>query len=185
MMLVVALAFDLLQLAAKIFLLLGLVVVGGVVGGYLGSFVGLTGTGSAVGSFIGGLLSFTGIGTSVAFFVGFALSWTLSLMVAIIGYSTIGLWLLMKGVSPLSGNKATRKMTTLLVAAVIDIAPLLNALPGITLWTFFTIQASRAEDKERHVQETVEYNRSMRRMRRRRVAANDNDETIEYERFAA
>ncbi len=173
-MLAVAASFDFIQAAAKIFILIGLTVVAGAAGAYVGNLVGSTGIGAFVGSVVGVIISATGVGTAVAFAVGYTLNLVFSWAAAITGYTTMGLWFSLKGVSVFTGSRAAKKVTIMFASLLVDITPLLNILPGITTWTFFMIQASREEDKEQARAAQPVYNLTTRRMRSPRRPANDN-----------
>lgn len=190
MMVTVALFFDVAQMACKLFILFGLGILGGVVGGYLGSLVGLTEIGGGVGFVVGTVATYTGVGTVFAAQIGFALSIVFSALVAVIGYSVMLLWFTMGSVSPFLGKKVGKKISAMMISAVIDITPLLNLLPGITVWTILMIRASREEDKEQAEKDSMQYNMNIQRMARRRVgeqpqAANDNEQNTQDSQLAA
>lgn len=181
-MLIVAAGFDLIQAAAKILILIGLTLLAGAAGAYVGNLVGSTAIGAFVGSAVGAVASATGIGTAAAFAVGFTMNLVFSWAAAIAGYSTMGLWFSLRGVSVFGGSRMTRKVTTMFASFLIDITPLLNLLPGLTTWTFFMIHASREEDKEQARTARPVYNLNTKRLRSPRRPANDNVRDAAHER---
>lgn len=179
-MLIVAFAFDLAQLFGQLFVVFGLTILTTVVGSAVGGTIG-----AVIGAAVGGFISLTGIGTAFAFFVGVALSWAFCMFVAIVGYFTMVIWLMTKGVSPFGSGKLTIKIVAWLISGLIDFLPFLSALPGLTFWTFLMIRVSRAEDNVRAELDERLYNISTRRMKRRKVAANDNEPLYEDRAEAA
>lgn len=171
LMIVIAGIFDLIQLGAKLFILMGLAAVGALAGSALGSFVGLTETGAAVGGAIGGLLQLTGIGTVVSIHIGMLLSWIFSLMAALCGYIILSFLFTMNNVQIFGGEKAGEKVGWFIVTVVISITPLLNILPALTGWTIRMIAISRYSDRTKAQRENRLGAAAYRRMTRLRATA--------------
>lgn len=145
-MVLVALAFDLARLASKIFILIGLAVVGVAIGAYVGDLVGSTTIGAFVGGIIGAIATATGIGTGAAVAVGFVMNVVFSWTFALLGYATLQLWFWMEGVTVLSGERAAEKMWMSFITWLLMYIPFLDVLPGLTMWTLRMGYISRVED---------------------------------------
>ena len=59
------------------------------------------------------------------------------------------LWFMINGVSYLSGNKMGLKLTSALSSSIVELVPVLSALPGVTIGVTGVIIASRIEDAEK------------------------------------
>lgn len=167
-MIAVAGIFDLLQVAAKLFILLGLAAAGALAGSILGNFIGLTETGAYVGGAVGGLLQFTGPGALLSAQIGMLLSWIFSMIAAVLGYTTLGLWFITNRVSILGGEKAAEKTSWFVITGLISIMPLLNIIPALTFWTIRMIVISRRVDRRRAKRNSGAVAQRFTRMARRR-----------------
>lgn len=157
-MIIVAVIFDVAQIASKLLLFIGLTTLTTAAGAAVGSKVGLTGTGAAVGAAAGAAVALTGIGTVITLKVGFIMAWLASLAFMLTGYATLYFWFYMKGISVLSGKSAGQKAALAFVAFLVDSIPLVNALPGITTWTIGMIAITRLEDSRKDMAEQARYN---------------------------
>jgi hypothetical protein len=63
-----------------------------------------------------------------------------------------GVWFMLLGVSYFSGSKSGSKITNMVATSVVELVPLLDALPGITIGVWNIISATRQEDKEKIAQ---------------------------------
>lgn len=70
--------------------------------------------------------------------IGFIGSWLMTLWAGM----TFGLWFTLKGASIISGKRAA----SLGIGAIIEVIPLLNALPGWTVSVIISLSVTRAED---------------------------------------
>lgn len=70
--------------------------------------------------------------------IGFIGSWLMTLW----GGMTFGLWFTLKGASIMSGRRAA----ALGLGAILEVIPLLNALPGWTVSVIIGLSVTRAED---------------------------------------
>ena len=206
MMVITAGFFELAQLATKILYFAGATILGAAGGAILGAeaahSIGLgEETAAAVAGVVGGLagvvLTFLGVGV----FVGIAMAYVLSVLLTMIGYATLWLWLLMRGVPILSGKKMGDKFGTFFVSLIFESLPFLNALPGLSFWTIRMIVISRKEDRakigakigrvsSKRIAQRVENKRRRQKQNRvsqkgRRVAANDNEPFYAEEQYAA
>jgi len=62
--------------------------------------------------------------------------------------SILGIWFMISGVGFMSGKKATSKFLNVIGTTVIELIPIVDALPTLTIGTILLIRASRAEDRE-------------------------------------
>lgn len=67
-------------------------------------------------------------------------------IVAFIVGGGISLWLRICGVSFMDGKKGVQKFLTILSTSVVELIPLLDALPTLTIGTIILIRTARAED---------------------------------------
>lgn len=74
------------------------------------------------------------------------IGWLLSTLIGIFALCLFSIWFVLLGVGILGGRKAGMKMTSAMLAPVIEILPLVGALPGTTLGVLGLIIASRLED---------------------------------------
>lgn len=77
------------------------------------------------------------------------IGWVLSMFVGMAALCIFAVWFLVLGVGLFGGRKAGVKMASAILAPVIEIIPLVGALPGTTLGVLGIIIASRLEDRER------------------------------------
>lgn len=171
LMIALAIIFDVLQLATKIFIFIGLTSMAALYGAYLGGKIGAPEYGAYVGAALGGLLTISGIGTVFAFQVGATISMALGWAVVFVGYLTLYLWLWNKGVTLFSGDVG-QKITWTVALTLAKLIPIVDLVPAITLWTFRMIYLSRAEDEEKAKQKKEDEEKNY--MRVRRMPANDN-----------
>ena len=68
--------------------------------------------------------------------------------VAVIGEGMIFIYFIFRGVKFIRGKGAGGRMAGLVVTSVIELIPIVDALPTITLFTLYTIHSSRKEDRE-------------------------------------
>lgn len=80
-------------------------------------------------------LDLTGVFAIAASFGGFVVEGSLML------------WFMWKGISYTSGKKALSKFFTVAGTWIVEIIPIVDALPMLTIGTILIIRASRAEDK--------------------------------------
>jgi len=78
--------------------------------------------------------------------VGLALEVALPAAISLIGYLTLWLILLLKGVGIFKGAYMGQRFGITLLTAVIETLPLFNTIPGMTLWTYRMISLTRRED---------------------------------------
>lgn len=188
-MIVVAVFFDAAQIASKILALMGLGPLGGIFGALACQYADIRATGAcvAVGTTAGVAVSFIPVVgqalTAAATMIGMAASELASGGFMLVGYSTMYTWFLLRGVSIFGGKGMEKKAIGTFIAFLIDITPLLNAMPAITVWTIRMILITRAEDTEKATESKVRYNGrnvNMMRMRRSRVAQQTGDHAEEY-----
>ena len=98
----------------------------------------------------------------------------------ICGYLTLWVWFQMRSVPIYGGKSIGRKAALLPATLLIGILPVFNIIPGIIIWTYFTIQLSRKEDEEAHAKLIRKFEAEQAHMTRmqqqalRTHAANDN-----------
>lgn len=78
--------------------------------------------------------------------IGQMLSW----LITFSALAVFALWFALLGISYFSGKKASSKVLSLLSATVVEMVPIINAVPAITMGVIGVIVASRAEDVEKH-----------------------------------
>jgi hypothetical protein len=98
------------------------------------------------------------------------------------------------GVSFMRGKKSMGRMVGFLVTSVIEFIPILDALPTLSIDTWYNIVSSRAEDRQlfkeqqeqarAQAQAEVAQDEVIAREYYRRQAANDNEEAEEYRKAA-
>jgi hypothetical protein len=173
-LIIVAAIFDLAQIASKLLALMGLVTLGGIFGALGCQYVGIDATGfcAAVGAGTGVAISFIPIVGSAlataAAHIGLVMSEIASAAFMLLGYATISFWLVKDGVPIFSGRNIQKKVATGFITVLVDITPLLNLLPGLTIWTIRMIMIARSEDKEKAKEAQEGYNdgKNYSRMRR-------------------
>lgn len=70
-------------------------------------------------------------------------------LVTFLAQITLFIWLAILGVSYFGGRKAYRNLLAIGSSVIIELVPIISALPAITAATAFIIFNSRAEDRER------------------------------------
>lgn len=130
------------------------------------------------------ILLFAGVGVVVDTFIE----------VAVMG--PIYLWLALLGVSFIDGKKRGSKFASVIATSVIELIPVLDALPGMTIGLIALVHSSRQEDKLvyeeqqrataaralEEQQQTIQRVQAQQRFyatRARQQAANDNEEALE------
>lgn len=85
------------------------------------------------------------------FFVAFipGVDVVLDFMLGVLGIFIFGIWFMFKGVNYFSGSKSGTKLASIFGTAIIELIPLVDALPGTTIGVATLIYATRAEDKEK------------------------------------
>lgn len=76
--------------------------------------------------------------------VGALFAW----LVTALAMCIFGVWFLLLGINYFSGRKAGLKMASMFSSVVIELVPILSALPGITIGVLGVVAASRLEDRE-------------------------------------
>ena len=172
----VAALFDAAQAAAKLFLFIGLTLIGAVVGAWIGSKIGVPNLGAWIGGMLGTIATFLGFASGVGILVGAFLSELIGWIFIFFGYAIIGFWFATHGVYPLSGNRIEKKALATFILFIVDLVPFLNIAPGLTLWAIVMIRISREEDEEKAKKSTgIE---GGRRMRRRYVQDSTNEQYV-------
>lgn len=69
-------------------------------------------------------------------------------IVTIISEGFIAVWFFFRGVRYFGGKRSLQKAVTMFVMTVVELVPVLNAIPTLTIGTIAIIRASRAEDRE-------------------------------------
>lgn len=170
----VAALFDIAQAAAKLFLFIGLTLIGAAIGAWFGSYIGAPNFGAWIGGMLGTIATFLGFASGVGILAGAFLSELIGWIFIFFGYAIVGFWLATRGVYPLSGNQIEKKALATFILAIIDLVPFLNIAPGLTLWAIVMIRISREEDEKKAKEETE--HRGRKRMRRTYIQ----DQTEEY-----
>ena len=70
-------------------------------------------------------------------------------IVTFIAEGTLGIWFMINGVQFTSGKRAVSKFLTVFGTTIIELIPIVDALPTLTIGTIFLIHASRKEDREK------------------------------------
>lgn len=151
MMCIVAGAFDALQAGTGIFALAGSLGTAAV--GWI----------PILGQILGGALLSAGI----------ALQWSFGILIMAMGYLTMSLWFLMKGIPILSGKRAALRAGVFIATLITAFLPLLGLLPDLSVWVATMVLITFAEDKANAKSSELRYNeRNSRRVRRRYVQEN-------------
>lgn len=111
------------------------------------------------GGFILGIAALADI---IQFFL--ALTVALSFLgdiVTLVAGGIIWLFFLFRGVSPMRGKRSLGRFMGFFVTAVIELIPMLDALPALSLNTWYNIVSSRAEDRESFKRQQEQYVREM------------------------
>lgn len=91
-------------------------------------------------------------------------------MLAIFGYSTMGVWFMSSGVSLFGGRNPTGRVATFLLTFITSWLPIINLFVffPLTLWVVKMIYDARSEDKEKAKLGNTRYNerKNYSRMRR-------------------
>lgn len=82
-------------------------------------------------------------------------------IVTFVAGGIIWLFLMFSGVSFLRGKKSTSRLIGFLVTAVIELIPIVDALPTLTLDTWYNIVSSRSEDRLLFKQQQEQYAKQM------------------------
>ncbi|MDB5189696.1 MAG: hypothetical protein JWN49_22 [Parcubacteria group bacterium] len=69
-------------------------------------------------------------------------------LVTFMAAPAFGIWFLLLRVNYFGGKKAVAKVTAALVTVVVELVPVVDALPCITIGVISVIRSSRAEDRE-------------------------------------
>ncbi|MEO6536429.1 MAG: hypothetical protein ABIT47_01945 [Candidatus Paceibacterota bacterium] len=70
-------------------------------------------------------------------------------LITFIAAPTFGIWFLMMRVNYFGGKKAMVKVTSMLTTLVVELVPIVDALPGITMGVVTVIFATRSEDRQK------------------------------------
>jgi len=70
-------------------------------------------------------------------------------IVTFLAESVLGIWFMINGVQFTSGKRALSKFLTAFGTTIIELVPIIDALPTLTIGTIFIIHASRKEDREK------------------------------------
>lgn len=170
--------FDLFQIAAKLFIIFGLTVVGTVGGGAIGDFFGLGEVGAWIGGLVGAGLTLVGIGVAVGIIMSEVSGWLL----AAGGWTTMYFWFQLKGVPIMGGPHTHKRFTIAILSFLADLVPFFNILPGLTMWTCYMIRFTWQEDKAATEAAQVRYNgmntRRMATDRRHATKAEEQDNDV-------
>lgn len=82
-------------------------------------------------------------------------------IVTVIAEGIIWIFLMFSGVSFMRGKKSTGRLVWFLVTTVIELIPILDALPTLSLDTWYNIVSSRSEDRLLFKQQQEQYARSV------------------------
>lgn len=82
-------------------------------------------------------------------------------IVAVVAGAIIWLFLLASGVSFMRGKKSFGRLGGFLVTAVIELIPILDALPTLSLDTWYNIVSSRSEDRLAFKEQQEQYAQEM------------------------
>ena len=173
-MITVAALFDLAQIAAKLFAPMGIVGLGGALGALICHYANIQATGACVvaGGTAGVAISYIPVigpvVAAAATMVGTVISELASAAFMFLGYATISLMIMHKGVSIFGGKDIQKKVVAGFIAVIVDVTPLLNLMPGLTLWTIRMILLTRSEDTDKAKTAKTRYNggKNYSRMRR-------------------
>jgi hypothetical protein len=81
--------------------------------------------------------------------IGNAAAIVIAWFIAILSISTFALWFALSGVNYISGRGAGRRMLIALSAVIVELVPIIDALPGITIGVIGIIIESRISDAQR------------------------------------
>jgi hypothetical protein len=88
------------------------------------------------------------------------MSWTFMLL----GYLTLWLWMMLRGVSIFAGSFLARRVTITFVAILIGLIPFIGDVPELTVWVTALIYLSWQEDKQHHDTLMQKWRRDMKAM---------------------
>ncbi len=89
-------------------------------------------------------------------------------LITVIALAVFGIWFLILGVNYFSGDRTGAKVISMLSSSVVELVPLLDALPGITLGVWGIISATKKEDSAKKIAYTESLKNSEQQQRGRR-----------------
>jgi hypothetical protein len=115
--------------------------------------------------------------------VGNAAALVFAWFITILAASVFGVWFALHGISYATGRGAGRRMLIALSAVIIELLPIIDALPAITVGVIGIIIESRIQDAQKKVLPVPQPRPVRPRYTPPPIAANDNAE--EEQRYAA
>ncbi len=105
-----------------------------------------------------------------------------NILITIIAWTIFAVWFFLLGINYFKGKKAMSKVLSVFGSLIVELIPILDALPTLTIGVVGIIWSSRKEEAEA---KALAQNQAEQTAAALRVAANDNDVLIDRQQEAA